>query len=82
MPDTTEAPSSSLLAGRPDWLRVRLVQGENYRELKTLLRGQGLHTVCEEALCPNIYDCWEQRTATFLILGRICTRRCSFCAIP
>jgi len=66
---------------RPEWLKVRATLGENYRQLKGLLRGLGLHSVCEEALCPNIYECFEARTATFLILGDVCTRRCSFCAI-
>ncbi len=66
---------------RPEWLKVRATLGENYRQLKGLLRGRGLHSVCEEALCPNIYECFEARTATFLILGDVCTRRCSFCAI-
>lgn len=65
----------------PPWLRIRLTQGKNYQELKHLMRSQTLHTVCEEALCPNIYECWEARTATFLILGDICTRNCGFCAI-
>ena len=66
---------------RPEWLKVRATLGENYRQLKGLLRGLGLHSVCEEALCPNIYECFEAHTATFLILGDVCTRRCSFCAI-
>jgi lipoic acid synthetase len=66
---------------RPEWLKIRATMGENYRQLKGLLRGRGLHSVCEEALCPNIYECFETRTATFLILGDVCTRRCSFCAI-
>lgn len=65
----------------PPWLKVRLTQGKNFLELKQLMRSQTLHTVCEEALCPNIYECWEARTATFLILGDICTRNCGFCAI-
>jgi len=65
----------------PSWLKVRMTQGENYLELKERMRSQTLHTVCEEALCPNIYECWEARTATFLILGDICTRNCGFCAI-
>lgn len=65
----------------PSWLKVRLTQGENYLEIKNLMRSQTLHTVCEEALCPNIYECWQARTATFLILGDICTRNCGFCAI-
>lgn len=65
----------------PSWIKVRLTQGGNYLELKDLMRSQALHTVCEEARCPNIYECWQQRTATFLILGDICTRNCGFCAI-
>jgi lipoic acid synthetase len=66
---------------KPDWLTVKWQQGENYRDLKGLMRGMGLHTVCEEAHCPNISECWEHRTATFLILGDTCTRSCGFCAI-
>jgi lipoyl synthase len=66
---------------RPDWLRVRLRMGEHYRELKSLMRERGLHTICEEAMCPNIGECWENRTATFLILGDVCTRNCGFCSV-
>jgi len=66
---------------RPDWLRVRLPSGENYEELKRLMRSKALHTVCEEARCPNIGECWGHRTATFMILGSICTRSCRFCAV-
>jgi len=66
---------------RPDWLRVRLPGGPNYQELKGLMRGLDLHTVCEEAHCPNIGECWEARTATFMILGDTCTRACGFCAV-
>lgn len=66
---------------RPDWLRVRVPTGENYNELKQLMRGKALHTVCEEARCPNIAECWSHRTATFMILGSVCTRSCSFCAV-
>lgn len=65
----------------PPWLKVKLSQGKNFLDLKDLMRSQTLHTVCEEARCPNIYECWEARTATFLILGDICTRNCGFCAI-
>jgi lipoic acid synthetase len=65
----------------PDWIRARLPSGENYHDLKRLLRSQTLNTVCEEARCPNIGDCWEQRTATIMILGDTCTRACGFCAI-
>jgi lipoyl synthase len=66
---------------RPAWLKVKFPQGPNYQELRTLMREQELHTICEEALCPNIGECWENRTATFLILGDICTRNCGFCAV-
>jgi lipoic acid synthetase len=66
---------------RPDWLRVRLPSGENYEELKQLMRSKSLHTVCEEARCPNIGECWAHRTATFMILGSVCTRSCGFCAV-
>ena len=66
---------------RPEWLRARFPSGPNYRELKQLMRGNNLNTVCEEAHCPNIGDCWERRTATFMILGSVCTRSCGFCAI-
>jgi len=65
----------------PEWIKVRVSEGENYKELKELVRSQRLHTVCEEAQCPNIYDCWNRRTATFMILGAICTRACRFCAV-
>jgi lipoyl synthase len=65
----------------PDWIRSRLASGENYHDLKGLLRGLNLNTVCEEARCPNIGECWEQRTATVMILGDVCTRACGFCAI-
>src|SRR2546429_8352293 len=63
---------------RPPWLRNRLRTGPNYLDLKGLVRGLELHTVCEEASCPNVYECWEAREATFLILGRLCTRPCGF----
>src|SRR5574341_1075602 len=66
---------------RPSWLRIRLATGKNFSEIKGLLQEKELHTVCEEALCPNIGECFEQRTATFLILGDICTRRCGSCAV-
>jgi lipoic acid synthetase len=66
---------------RPEWLKVRLPNGPNFRDLVGIMRTQALHTVCEEARCPNIGDCWERRTATFLILGNVCTRHCAYCAI-
>jgi lipoyl synthase len=74
-------PTSTPETRRPEWLRVRARFGPNYAELKHLMRTQGLHTVCEEAGCPNIYECWEDREATFLILGDRCTRRCGFCDV-
>ncbi len=67
---------------RPEWLKVRFPGGPNYLELKRILRGNRLHTVCESARCPNIGECWEQRTATFMILGNLCTRSCGFCSVP
>jgi len=66
---------------KPEWLKVKAVTGPNYRDMKALKEGLGLHTICEEARCPNLYECWENRTATFLILGRVCTRACRFCAV-
>lgn len=69
------------LRRRPEWIRVRVPSGENYDFLKRLMRTKQLHTVCEEALCPNIGECWGSGTATFLIMGDICTRSCGFCDI-
>jgi len=66
---------------RPEWLRAPAPAGENYRQLKTLIGGLRLHTVCESAACPNVGECWNNRTATFMILGNVCTRRCGFCAV-
>ncbi len=66
---------------RPDWLKVRLPGGPNYTALKDIMRSHGLHTVCESARCPNVAECWGHRTATFMILGNLCTRACGFCAV-
>ena len=66
---------------RPKWLRAPAPVGDNYRELKALVGRLNLHTVCESAACPNVGECWNQRTATFMILGNICTRRCGFCNV-
>lgn len=66
---------------KPDWLRIKLTTDGNYSEIKDMMRSKTLHTVCEEARCPNIYECWANRTATFMILGDICTRACRFCAV-
>lgn len=66
---------------RPDWLKVKVPAGENFARLKHLIDGHKLHTVCEEARCPNMGECWNSGTATFMILGDICTRSCGFCAV-
>jgi lipoic acid synthetase len=69
-------------APKPEWLKARAPVGENYHELKRLARSLNLHTVCESAQCPNIGECWHHKTATFMMLGNVCTRRCGFCAVP
>jgi lipoic acid synthetase len=66
---------------KPEWLKINLQTNPEFMELKQLMRSGGLHTVCEEARCPNIFECWNRRTATFMILGDICTRNCGFCAV-
>ena len=66
---------------KPEWLKVRVQQGENFTELRNIMRERGLATVCEQAACPNIYECWEAREATFLLCGDLCTRRCGFCDV-
>jgi lipoyl synthase len=66
---------------KPEWLKIKLNTGENFKEIKSMMRSKTLHTVCEEAKCPNIHECWANRTATFMILGDICTRACRFCAV-
>ena len=67
---------------KPEWLKARAPVGENYHDLKRLARSLGLNTVCESAQCPNIGECWHHKTATFMMLGNLCTRRCGFCAVP
>ena len=69
------------LPRKPDWLKVRFPAGERYQHLKSLMREQGLHTICEDAKCPNIGECWNAGTATFMILGDVCTRSCGFCNV-
>ena len=69
------------LQRRPDWLKAKIPSGENYARLKNLIETKKLHTVCEEARCPNMGECWNHGTATFMILGDICTRSCGFCAV-
>jgi lipoic acid synthetase len=76
-----EGEALPMAARKPEWLKVRSPGGSNYQRLKRLMRGQRLHSVCEEAGCPNIGECWEAGTATFLILGDVCTRACKYCAI-
>jgi lipoyl synthase len=81
---TAGAAASDVVAFRdrkPPWLKVKAPGSPNYRRLDALIRSQGLHTVCEEANCPNIGECWERGTATFMILGDVCTRRCGFCNV-
>jgi lipoic acid synthetase len=73
--------SETPIEKKPPWIKTRATMGPEYTELKGLVRREGLHTVCEEAGCPNIYECWEDREATFLIGGDQCTRRCDFCQI-
>ena len=78
-------PDRAIASGRvpkPEWLRAKAPVGDNFHDLKKLARGLGLHTVCESAQCPNIGECWNHKTATFMLLGDICTRRCGFCAVP
>jgi len=67
---------------KPAWLKARAPLGDNYHDLKRLARTLDLHTVCESAQCPNIGECWNHKTATFMLLGNLCTRRCGFCAVP
>src|SRR6059058_1214476 len=67
---------------KPEWLKARAPVGDNYHALKKLARGLNLNTVCESAQCPNIGECWNHKTATFMLLGNLCTRRCGFCAVP
>src|SRR5438309_5627386 len=67
---------------KPSWLKARAPAGDNFHNLKKLARSLGLHTVCESAQCPNIGECWNHHTATFMLLGELCTRRCGFCAVP
>lgn len=73
---------STKRAPKPAWLKAKPPMGESYHDLKKLARGLNLHTVCESAQCPNIGECWNHRTATFMLLGELCTRRCGFCAVP
>jgi lipoyl synthase len=73
--------SATPIEKKPEWIKTRAKMGPQYTELRNLVKGEGLHTVCQEAGCPNIFECWEDREATFLIGGEQCTRRCDFCQI-
>ena len=73
--------SQTPIERKPPWIKITATMGEDYRELQALVKDEGLHTVCQEAGCPNIYECWQDREATFLIGGDSCTRRCDFCQI-
>jgi len=75
-------PARRIPAPKPEWLKARAPVGENYHDLKRLARSLSLNTVCESAHCPNIGECWHHKTATFMMLGNLCTRRCGFCAVP
>ncbi len=79
--DIAVHPTPTPPARRPDWLKVRMPSGETYHHLKRLMRSKSLHTICEEANCPNIAECWGRGTATFLIMGDVCTRSCGFCDV-
>ena len=77
----TSIPSSTHEPRKPSWLKVRAPGGPNYAHLRKLMRELDLHTVCEEARCPNLGECWEHKAATFMILGDVCTRNCAYCAV-
>jgi lipoic acid synthetase len=81
MPRVISLAPAAPRAPKPEWLKVRAPGSPGYLRLKSLMRGLGLHTVCEEAQCPNIGECWHHGTATFMILGDVCTRSCSYCAV-
>ena len=85
LPAEAGAPTPTFVPGqhpRPPWLRVKFPGGPNHQELMRIMRTLDLHTVCESARCPNMGECWEHRTATFMILGNVCTRACGFCSVP
>jgi lipoic acid synthetase len=75
------AAGSTLARRHPDWIKARIPSGQTYQDVKRLLHGLSINTVCEEANCPNLGECWDQRTATIMILGDVCTRACGFCAV-
>src|ERR1700691_4913678 len=75
-------PARKTPAPKPEWLKARAPVGQSFHDLKRLARSLGLHTECESAHCPNIGECWHHKTATFMMLGNLCTRRCGCCAVP
>src|SRR6202162_6169964 len=79
-PERAHRPDQPSL-GKPDWIRVKAPGSPGYAETRRIVRANGLHTVCEEAGCPNIGECWEKRHATFMIMGDVCTRACAFCNV-
>src|SRR3984885_10633072 len=79
-PEKAQRPDTPLLR-KPDWIRVKAPVSRGYAETREIVRGHGLHTVCEEAGCPNIGECWEKKHATFMIMGDTCTRACAFCNV-
>ncbi len=81
VPEPVSAAAPTALIRKPSWLKVKAPGGESYLKIKGMMRELGLHTVCEEARCPNIGECWEHKAATFMILGDVCTRNCAYCAV-
>ena len=81
IPDQPEVRRAEAIVRKPSWLKVRAPGGPNYAQIRGMMRELGLHTVCEEARCPNIGECWEHKAATFMILGDVCTRNCTYCAV-
>lgn len=79
--ETQEQPATSVSTGKPKWIRVKLPTGKNYRELRSLVDKYKLNTICQSGSCPNMGECWGEGTATFMILGNICTRSCGFCGV-
>jgi lipoic acid synthetase len=79
--DELTRPSDERTGRLPSWFKVKIRQGPDYKDIRSTMDRLGLHTICEEARCPNVWECWNARTATFLILGDICTRRCHYCAV-
>src|SRR6476660_3633284 len=81
LPIVTKIADTETRIKKPDWLRVKLPTGENYRHVRHLVDEYKLHTICESGNCPNMGECWGAGTATFMILGNVCTRSCGFCAV-